>query len=366
MPMPQTQSSLHAATAVAALYEHPGGRDRDRPEAPESLERRHVAALLAYVTTTASETEWRRRLDAAVERPSAVDADLIAALEWVTMHLRRADDTLGAGVNGAVSSHLAVCSTLLAGQREGALQRSLARTVGSIEQLAGWLAFDAGDCHTAELHYRAGMEASRLADDPLLFTYLVAHTAQLMASLDELDEALAAAAVVHRLAVKGTSPGTQAYAASIQADIYARQGDAAAALRTLDRAEASSRRISMTEEPSWLYFFDRAEQLFWRGQVELRLQRPARARAAASERLGMLSSTLVRERAFATADLAAACVLQEEVEECAALAIQAMVLARRIGSTRAADRVLALRERLAPFAGAAAVRRLDEYLRTAA
>jgi hypothetical protein len=366
MPMPQTHSSLHAAPAVAALYAHPGGRDRDRPEPPEGLERRHVAVLLAYVTTTASDAEWRQRLDAAVDRPSAVDASLIAALEWVTMHLRRADDTLGVGVHGAVSSHLAVCSALLAGQRQGALQRSLARTVGSIEQLAGWLAFDAGDHHTAELHYRSGMEASRLADDPLLFTYLVAHTAQLMASVGELDEALAAAAVVRRLAVKGTSPGTQAYAAAIQADIHARQGDASAALRTLDRAEASSRRITMTEEPSWLYFFDRAEQLYWRGQVELRLQRPAQARASADERLGLLSSSLVRERAFATVDLATACALQEEVEECAVLAIQAMTLARRVGSSRAADRVLALRERLAPVAGAAAVRRLDEYLRSAA
>ena len=363
--MPQTHSSLHAAPPVADLYAHPGGRDRGF-EPPESLERRHVAALLAYVTTTPSDAEWRRRLDAAADRPSAVDASLIAALEWVTMHLRRADDTLGAGVSGAVSSHLAVCSALLAGQQEGALRRSLARTVGSIEQLAGWLAFDAGDCHTAELHYRAGMEASREADDPLLFTYLVAHTAQLMASLDELDEALAAASIVRRLAVKGTSPATQAYAASIQADISARQGDGAAALRALDRAEASSRRITMTEEPSWLYFFDRAEQLYWRGQVDLRLERPAKARESVGERLNLLSSSLVRERAFATADLATACLLQEEVEECAARAIEAMSLARRVGSSRAAESVLALRERLAPFAGAAAVRRLDEYLHAAA
>jgi hypothetical protein len=364
--MPQTRSSTHATPAVAALYEHPGGRGGSRAEPSEDQERGHVAALLAYVTTTAPDAEWRRRLDAAADRPTAVDASLVAALEWVTMHLRRADDTLGCGVQGAVSSHLAVCSTLLADQRPGPLQRSLARTVGSIEQLAGWLAFDSGDHHTAELHYRAGMAASRLADDPLLFAYLVAHTAQLLASLGELDEALAASSIVRRLAVKGTSPATQAFAASVQADIHARQGDSSSALRVLERAEASGRRIAMTEEPSWLYFFDRTEELGWRSQIELRLEHPAAARASVTERLSLLSSTLVRERAFATADLASAFLQEREVEQAAALAIQAMTLARRVSSSRAASRVLALRERLAPFAAAAAVRRLDEYLRTAA
>ena len=59
-------------------------------------------------------------------------------------------------------------------------------------------------------------------------------------------------------------------------------------------------------------------------------------------------------------------VLAEEIDEGAHLAIQSLVLARKVQSTRGITRILALRERLAPFSNAAAVRRLDEYLRVAA
>lgn len=327
--------------------------------------------LVATLRRLTSEPDvgWLRRLADLVEQPGTIDEpatadrELVAAVRKATGQLRRADDAVGYGVRGAAECHLAVTGRLLAAQPPGVTQRTLARCVGDIAQLAGWLAFDAGDNVVAEDHYRTGLRAAHLAGDHVLSAYLMAHTAHLLANLRETSEALAATTIVRRLTTQRTTPATQAYAAAVEADVHARRGDRDQALRALDRAERWLGRIVPGNEPGWLYYFDRAELLGWRGEVGMRLKVPLLAAEALQERLTLLGPALPRERAFATADLACAYVQQRRLDDGVALAVQALDTARSVGSTRAVERVIGLRGHLELFSSSTCVRQLDERLR---
>lgn len=365
-----------AATTLVTEDSRPAGRDHlaraGAATVPSDGTDGH--ALLDALVRIGGDTDaaWLRRLTGLLEPPAMLagiehaapaDRDLVRALRIATGLLRRADDQVGGGVRDAVECHLTVSRRLLAVQPPGPDQRDLAKVVGDTAQLAGWLAFDAGDNECAENHYRTGLRAAHLAGDHLLAAYLMAHTAHLLANLRETSEALAATTIIRRLTARQTTPATQAYAASVEADIHARRGDREQALRALDRAERWLGRIVPSKEPSWLYYFDRAELLGWRGEVGMRLNLPLLAAEALQERLTLLSPALPRERAFATADLACAYVQQRRLDDGVALAIQALDTARAIGSTRAVERVVGIRRRLELHTTARCVRHLDESLR---
>src|SRR4029450_143847 len=92
--------------------------------------------------------------------------------------------------------------------------------------------------------------------------------------------------------------------------------------------------INPADVPPWLYYFDRAELLCWHGSVALRLGRPQAAQAVLEERLALLDTSLLREGACATADLAACHVRRHDVDQGVRLAIEALEMANGIKSVR--------------------------------
>jgi tetratricopeptide (TPR) repeat protein len=334
----------------------PGGGDTDGAR---------FVRLLGVAAAAVPTFDWQHRLPGALTEPASVDGPMLSGLRSVTGMLRRADDLLGARVRSAVEDHLAVCWQLLCAQPDPAAWRRLAGVVADAAQLTGWLAFDAGEYDLAEERYRTGLQTARVAGDDRLYAYLLVHTAHLLADDGEPDDALAPVQVASRVVARDSSPATEAYLASVEADIRARLGEAGLADRALDRADEWARRIEPAREPSWLYYFDRAELLGWRAEVALRLRRPAAASVDLFERLELLGPEPVRERAFATAGLAASYAMRQQPERAVEHASRAIDLARGIGSARAVARVARARRLLGAGNAWPALDDLDQRLAAA-
>lgn len=352
----------HPSRQAAAVP--PGGPPASRPR-HHDMDRRSFTRLTTIATAVAPGIDWQRRVQEALDRPSTVDASLIAAMAAVNARLRRVDDLVGAGVRREVEEQLDLTWRLAPELPDPQARRQLATVAGDIAQLAGWLAFDGGRYQAAESRYRQGMQAARMAEDDRLYAYLLASTAHLLANLGETDEALACIAVAARVARRRSSATTQAHIAVVEANIHARRGDATAADRALEQADGWFAQIDLANLPPWLYYFDRAELLCWHGSVALRLGRLDAAQAVLEERLALLDRSLLRERAFATADLAACHVRRHEVDQGVRLAIEALGMANGTKSVRVVERVAALRRSLPLGAGWRVLRELDERLRLA-
>jgi tetratricopeptide (TPR) repeat protein len=329
------------------------------------MDRRSFTRLATIAAAVAPGIDWQSRLQEALDRPSTVDASMITALAAVTARLRRVDDLVGAGVRREVEEQLGLTWRLVPELPLAHARRQLATVAGDVAQLAGWLAFDGGENEVAESRYRQGMQAARLAGNDELYAYLLASTAHLLANVGETDEALACVAIAARVAQRRPSAVTQAHIAVVEANIHSRRGDATATDRALDQADVWFTQIESVDVPPWLYYFDRAELLCWHGSAALRLGRLHAAQAALEERLALLDRSLLRERAFATADLAACHVRGQEVDQGVRLAIEALEMANGMKSVRVVDRVAALRRSLPLGAGWRALRELDERLRLA-
>src|SRR5438874_8542035 len=99
-----------------------------------------------------------------------------------------------------------------------------------------------------------------------------------------------------------------------------------------------------------------------RGRCLLRLGRPARARDALDSAVRALPAVYRRDRGVALSALAAAYAAVGEPDEAAAVAMQALEVARDAGSERIVSMVTPVATALAPHRRMEAVGRLHEAL----
>lgn len=116
------------------------------------------------------------------------------------------------------------------------------------------------------------------------------------------------------------------------------------------------------EDPAWMYEFDYARLLALTGACYERLGKTAAAERTLREALEALGPKRTRRRAEVLVDLARVRAGQQNAEEAAGLAGEALKIAVETGSTAGIQRVRRFRPDLARWNGTRAVVALDEQL----
>lgn len=256
------------------------------------------------------------RLTAVVEHPRRVDEHAVAWLEKCLAEHRRAEDTLGSGpVLAVVRAQLDTVAGLTRDVRTPALRDRLVSLAAQYGQFMAWLCNDQQDKGAALAWYdRAHGWAVEAADPSMAATTLSmkAHIAWSMrdgAGCLRLGEAA-------RWHDQRTSRGVAGMATQMQARGHALLGEADAARRLLDEAEAVIRDASQRpeDEPDWMYFYGDTWFLAQRGMVELDLGAGEQAADMIGRALAELPSTYRRDRAWFQACLARAHLLSDDLE----------------------------------------------------
>lgn len=180
---------------------------------------------------------------------------LLDQIEQTIPLLQRLDDASGGGAHLAyVSAQFrAVALLLRQGHYRGAVERRIFTALAEIGQLAGWMAFDAGQHGLAQRYFLTALRAAREAGDRPITAHVLADLAFQAASSGHAADAVALGEVAAEAAA-GTPATVRASVATRLAYGYATSGR----LSDFDRAYQSGLDMLADhkdgEEPSWMYF----------------------------------------------------------------------------------------------------------------
>ena len=296
-------------------------------------------------------------------QPSRVNPIAVEHLELVTQtHRSLYHDLSSVELIPAVTGHLQVTTLLLRGTQPLPLRRRLAAIAGETAGHAAWLFHDLGDQHSAVPYYSVADVATREAGDPALDAYVRGFRSLVMSSQGQAWEALGLARGAAETAHRSATATTRAWLAGLEAQALATMGDRTPCLDALRRADSALGHARREEDPAWMYEFDHARLLAVSGACYGQLGKTAAAGQILREALETLGPKRSRRRAEVLVDLARVHARQQDAEEAAGLAGEALEIAVQTGSPAGIQRVRRFRPELDRWNGTRAVSVLDEQL----
>ena len=321
---------------------------------------------------TAVDPDGEERYQRALQDPERVDERVAGYLARVLAEHRRADDLFGPrGMLPAITGQLEVIERFIASARPKVRQQVLS-VACQYAQLLGWLYQDAGQHAKAVAWYgRAEEWALESSSLPMVATAL-SMKADLALSLREPYRA-ASLAQAAQAARWRCPPGLRALCAQEEAGAWAAAytlaGDAQAAdaaRRKLDvvQQHVTAMREGREPEAPWTYWFTPEYSRMQRAMVLRNLGDVEAAIPLFEEGLAALGSERRRERGQYLARLGFAYFLAGEREGALVRAEEAASIAGEVGSLRTAEELQRFRAVAAERRAQAALRRLDELIRT--
>lgn len=286
----------------------------------------------------------------------------VDALRAIVTGYRRLDDEIGsAALRPVVEHNLRVVLTLQA--RSEDVRVGLGTVAAELHQLAGWLAFDAGDYDASGAHYRAGLRAAERAGNAAMAAHVLGWMSYLTSATSHPQEGLRIADAALRRVGETPSRRLRASLARMRAHAHARAGEVGACERALEQAGTELAAADPADNFEFIYWFDEAVLLAHAGIAYVLLERPAQARAALERSLTLLDPSCVRDRAFHLAWLASSHVQADEIPEACRVGIEAAALLDHASSERTAKLLRELhRVRLRPHWHMPVVRELGDRL----
>ncbi|MEO3767988.1 hypothetical protein [Streptomyces sp. B5E4] len=272
-------------------------------------------------------------------------------LETTTAKFRQWDAQCGGGLRRkAVVGQLHEITDLLQEPHPYEVAERLFRITAELSQLAGWMSYDVGLQPTAQKYFVLALHAAKEAADRPLGAYVLSSMARQMIHLGRADDALE---LIH-LAQYGSRDSATARTQSM---LYAME---ARAYANLGRPDRCHRAVRMAEdcfadidpggsEPDWIRFFSEAElnsenahsyrdlaYVAGRSPTYAALARPVMARA-----VELFAADAERRRSYALnlVGLATVHLLEEDPEQCALCAGEALTVARQVRSERVNTRL---------------------------
>ncbi len=269
-----------------------------------------------------------------------VDASLVALFESQPQYLRDLDRRLGSAAEALLAaSHVDQISSVLH-HSVGNQRAALAETLAEAAALAGWQALDRAEVRASWDYHETGKGAALESESASVTAHLAAQQGFVL--LDSDQPALAVEAM-NRARDHGRSapPLMRTWLAAARAEALAATGDAAAARRSLDEAQAVLTHDGDGDEMPYLMLSE--EHLArWEGHCLARLGDPGAfeslQRALAAE------SDSVRAAISLHADMALALLNVGMLAEAREEATQTMRKAERFGSARQRKRLLRILE----------------------
>jgi transcriptional regulator with XRE-family HTH domain len=269
-----------------------------------------------------------------------------------------------------VERHLTYVRGILRNSQPSVEEGRLHLIAGTLAAVAGRLSFSLGNAGDAHAHYAVAEGHAREAGEGPLRAYVLGMRRQLYSDLWRgwqgpgssmplrlLDEAHAAAGT-------GSSPWLRTWLLATRAEEHAMRGDARAAQRDLEEADHLLGTATSGEDGLLAHWYDSpvARLAGYRGKCAELLGDSAEATTMIEEALGAFPPSLVSCRCYALVDLAAAYAKEEEVERACGLLAESLDLGSEKGLAGHVQRVIGVRQHLARWPDAAAVRDLDEQL----
>ena len=307
--------------------------------------------------------------DTAVARNTGArvgDSD-VDAVRAMTRALIELDHRFGSGhVRPVVVHYLnSVVSGLLSGSYRESVGRGLFAAVSRLTELAGYMAVDTGQPGLAQRYYIQALRLAQAAGDRGYGGYvLAASMSHLAAQLGNPREIAQLARAAQEGARGHVPPRAQAMFFAAEARGHALMGDA----RTCD--EVAKRAITALEhagddpddDPEWIAHFDHAYLADELAHCYRDLGRPDEAGRYAAESLEGHPESRARRRAIGMVLLATAQVQQREVEQACHTGTRAVELLGTLRSSRGAEYLDDLQQRLEPYGNEPAVREFGARL----
>ncbi|MGA5100878.1 transcriptional regulator [Streptomyces lavendulocolor] len=297
-------------------------------------------------------------------RVGMADVEAVTAMTAALVDL---DHRFGSGhVRPVVVHYLnSVVSGLLSGSYRDNVGRRLFAAVARLTELAGYMAVDTGQPGLAQRYYIQALRLAQAAGDRGYGGYvLAASMSHLAAQLGNPREIAQLARAAQEGARGHVPPRAEAMFLAAEARGHALLGDlrmcqevAARAVTAMDRVDPES-----GDDPAWIAHFDRAYLADELAHCYRDLGRPEDAARAATEALDGHPATRARRRAIGLVLLATAQVQQREVEAACHTGTRAAELLGSLRSSRGAEYLDDLQQRLEPYADEPAVREFGARL----
>ncbi|MFI9584555.1 transcriptional regulator [Streptomyces sp. NPDC052236] len=290
-----------------------------------------------------------------------VGASDVQAVRAMTSALTELDHRFGSGhVRPVVVHYLnSVVSGLLSGSYRDSVGRELFAAVARLTELAGYMAVDTGQPGLAQRYYIQALRLAQAAGDRGYGGYvLAASMSHLAGQLGNPREIAQLARAAQEGARGHVTPRAEAMFYAAEARGHALLGDArtchevaAKAVAALEQAEPSA-----GDDPAWIAHFDQAYLADELAHCYRDLGHADVAAHHATDALDGHPESRARRRAIGLVLLATAQVQQREVEQACHTGTRAMELLGKLRSSRGAEYLDDLQQRLEPYAEQSAVR----------
>ncbi|GLF97290.1 tetratricopeptide repeat protein [Streptomyces yaizuensis] len=290
-----------------------------------------------------------------------VGASDVEAVRAMTRALTDLDHRFGSGhVRPVVVHYLnSVVSGLLSGSYRESVGRELFAAVARLTELAGYMAVDTGQPGLAQRYYIQALRLAQAAGDRAYGGYvLAASMSHLAAQLGNPREIAQLARAAQEGARGHVTPRAEAMFYAAEARGHALLGDARTCQTVAGRASAALERAEPAtgDDPDWIAHFDRAYLADELAHCYRDLGQGEAAARQATDALEGHPESRARRRAIGLVLLASAQVQQREVEQACHTGTRAVELLGRLRSTRGAEYLEDLQQRLEPYADEPAVR----------
>ncbi|WP_194917591.1 helix-turn-helix domain-containing protein [Catenulispora rubra] len=326
-------------------------------EGPESV----LDVLLAWADS--SQGDEVARVDRTGQRVASAD---VQTLSIMSEAFADADHRLGGGhARSTVAHYLSHVALPLAsaGRYTDHVGRLLFTEVARLADVAGFMAFDAGQQNLARRYFACGLRLAKAAENYVLAAHILTDLSMQAVHLDHPGSAVATAQAAIEAAVMGSSPTTLARCHAVAARAAASANDPMASDRHLVQAERFLDRRCGSDEPRWISFFS-VRQL----TVEAMYASRALGRTSYVQRHADAAhldeaavDAMPRRDVLANTTLAMSYLQPDhtDVEHACAVMTGCLPLIGQLTSARAQAAIEQTRRRLADFSANAAVKELD-------
>jgi tetratricopeptide (TPR) repeat protein len=240
-----------------------------------------------------------------------------------------------------LSRHRETLVSLAKNARVETLRNRLAVSVGETDALAGWVQFDLGNFDKAANAYRSALRIAKDAGDGSLTACALGYWSYLASAQNDVRPAIKLLQQAQDYVSTASAPATRSWIAAREAEELARLGDDTNALRALERSFVSFEVARPRTERPWTAFFSASRLGAMTVSTYTKLHHEDTA-AAADSLLASLSPTESKQRAVVLAELTTAAAQDRNFDRANVLAVDAVELTARTGTTVAKNKLLTL------------------------
>ncbi|MEW2293985.1 helix-turn-helix domain-containing protein [Streptomyces sp. NPDC006743] len=223
--------------------------------------------------------------------------------------------------------------------------------------------FDMRDAGRAQQTLLRALQAAGEADDPLMGSAVLAHSAFIPAWAGDRDAAVERMVAARTYARRGpASAELLAWLDAVEAECETRCGNPRTALHLIGHGEGLLAAGSDHGSPEWLDWFSAVRLAAFKGNTQLKAGHLPQARTTLLGVLDALDATEEKQRTVVLGDLAAVEAAAGRPDEACAYALRALDQLERTWYAMGMDRVREVRRALAPHQHETCVRELDDRL----